>query len=82
MQYRESDFDFVSRLMQHFGICYFFKHEKDKHVLVLADNASAHPNCGTQHEFAYLRDARHASDNKSLVSSRTCACDSGCALAR
>lgn len=64
VQYRESDFDFVSRLMQHFGICYFFKHEKDKHVLVLADNASAHPNCGTQHEFAYLRDARHASDNK------------------
>jgi len=64
VQYRESDFRFVSRLLEHFGIFYFFKHEKDKHTLVLADSPSAYPNCGSQHEFAYLRDARPAFDSK------------------
>ncbi|MHC4557342.1 MAG: type VI secretion system Vgr family protein [Planctomycetota bacterium] len=42
VQYRETDFNFVSRLMEQEGIYYFFKHEDGKHSLVLADSASAH----------------------------------------
>ena len=42
VQYRESDFAFVSRLMEEAGIYYYFKHEQEKHVLVLADAESAH----------------------------------------
>jgi type VI secretion system secreted protein VgrG len=42
VQYRETAFDFVSRLMEQEGIYYFFKHENGKHTLVLADSASAH----------------------------------------
>jgi type VI secretion system secreted protein VgrG len=42
VQYRETDFNFVSRLMEQEGIYYYFKHKKDKHILVLADSASAH----------------------------------------
>lgn len=42
VQYRETHFDFVSRLMQEEGIFYFFEHTDSKHVLVLADNPSAH----------------------------------------
>ncbi len=42
VQYRETDFNFVSRLMEQEGIYYFFKHENGKHFLVLADSASAH----------------------------------------
>ena len=42
VQYRESAFDFVSRLMEQEGIYYFFNHEDDKHVLVLADSPAAH----------------------------------------
>lgn len=42
VQYNESDFDFVSRLMEQEGIYYFFEHKADKHVLVMADDASAH----------------------------------------
>jgi len=36
-QYRETAFDFVSRLMEEVGIFYFFRHEDDRHVLVIAD---------------------------------------------
>ncbi|MBK3435460.1 type VI secretion system Vgr family protein [Pseudomonas sp. MF7448] len=42
VQYRESSFDFVSRLMEQEGIYYFFRHEQDRHVLVLADAYGAH----------------------------------------
>jgi len=42
VQYRESDFNFVSRLMEHAGIYYFFEHEASKHTLVLADSYTAH----------------------------------------
>jgi type VI secretion system secreted protein VgrG len=42
VQYRESDLDFVSRLLEEDGIFYFFEHEEDKHVWVLADNVQAH----------------------------------------
>ena len=42
VQYRETDFNFVSRLMDHDGIFYYFEHEKGKHTLVLADAASEH----------------------------------------
>ena len=38
----ESDFAFVSRLMQEEGIYYFFRHEADKHVLILCDGVSSH----------------------------------------
>jgi type VI secretion system secreted protein VgrG len=37
VQYRETDFNFVSRLMEEEGIFYFFEHTEDKHILVLAN---------------------------------------------
>jgi len=42
VQYRETDFNFVSRLMEQEGIYYFFEHEDGKHTMVLADSISAH----------------------------------------
>jgi type VI secretion system secreted protein VgrG len=42
VQYRETDFNFISRLMEQEGIYYFFRHENGKHLLVLADSVSAH----------------------------------------
>lgn len=38
VQYRETDFNFLSRLLEQEGIFYFFKHSEDKHVLVLEDD--------------------------------------------
>jgi type VI secretion system secreted protein VgrG len=42
VQYRETDFNFVSRLMEEEGIYYYFTHENGQHHLVLADSASSH----------------------------------------
>lgn len=42
VQYRETDFNFVSRLMEQEGIYYYWNHENGKHTLVLADSPSAH----------------------------------------
>jgi type VI secretion system secreted protein VgrG len=41
-QYKESDLAFVSRLMEHEGITFFFEHREDGHCLVLTDCKSRH----------------------------------------
>jgi type VI secretion system secreted protein VgrG len=43
VQYRETDFAFVSRLMEEEGIYYFFEHRADGHTLVVANTPSFHP---------------------------------------
>ena len=45
VQYRESDFDFVSRLLEEEGIFYFFEHSRSEHRLILADAPSAIKPC-------------------------------------
>jgi type VI secretion system secreted protein VgrG len=42
VQYRETDFDFASRLMEEEGIFYFFKHSKSGHKMIIADSSIAH----------------------------------------
>ncbi|WP_376987048.1 type VI secretion system Vgr family protein [Bosea sp. R86505] len=42
VQYRETDLDFVLRLMEQYGIYYYFKHVDGDHKLVLADSRSSH----------------------------------------
>jgi type VI secretion system secreted protein VgrG len=45
VQYRETDFNFVSRLMEQEGIHYFFEYGESTNTLVLADSHSAHKPC-------------------------------------
>ncbi len=45
VQYRETDFAFISRLMEQEGIFYFFQHDNNKHTLVWADAKSAYQDC-------------------------------------
>ena len=42
VQYRETDLDFVCRLLEEDGIYFFFEHTDGKHTLVLADSKSSH----------------------------------------
>ena len=49
VQYRESDFQFFSRLMEEEGIYYFFRHSADKHELVLCNARSSHEESNYGH---------------------------------
>lgn len=53
VQYRESDFDFASRLMEEEGIYYFFKHTDGNHQMVVSDNTSKHPAVAGQATAVY-----------------------------
>jgi len=53
VQYRETAFNFVSRLMEEYGIFYFFQHAEGKHTLVLGDDPSACANCPGQDQFRF-----------------------------
>jgi type VI secretion system secreted protein VgrG len=48
VQYRETDFNFVSRLLEEEGVFYYFEHTEDKHTMVLADDVSAFAACPNQ----------------------------------
>ena len=53
VQYRESDFAFVSRLMEEEGIRYYFRHSSGSHQLVVTDDALEHPDLPGQAEVPY-----------------------------
>ncbi|HET8781830.1 MAG TPA: type VI secretion system tip protein TssI/VgrG, partial [Pyrinomonadaceae bacterium] len=56
VQYNESAFNFVSRLMEEDGIFYHFEHVADKHTLVLGDDSDAHKTCpGLETNPVYFR---------------------------
>jgi|CXWL01.1.fsa_nt_gi type VI secretion system secreted protein VgrG len=60
VQYRETDFNFVSRLMEQYGIFYFFEHEEKKHTVVMSDDLSVHQPCPVQPKVSWNP---HGSDN-------------------
>lgn len=45
VQYHESDFDFIVRLLQQEGIFFYFEHSQSAHTLVLADDITAYKKC-------------------------------------
>ena len=61
VQYRESDFAFISRLMEHEGMYYFFEHFDDRHVLVLCDDSSAHGTAANYSEIPHFPESTDTS---------------------
>ncbi len=53
VQYGESEFDFVSRLMEEHGLHYHFEHHLDKHIIVIADHTAAFPFIQTDNAVQY-----------------------------
>ncbi|HAM9890179.1 TPA: type VI secretion system tip protein VgrG [Escherichia coli] len=45
VQYGETDFAFIQRLMQEWGIYWWFEHSENSHTLVLADAINVHKAC-------------------------------------
>ncbi len=67
VQYRETAFNFVSRLMEQEGITYFFEHEEDKHTLVLADSINAHQPFENYEEVPYHPHTQGARDQEAVT---------------
>ena len=44
VQYRESDWAFICRLLEEEGFFYFFEHKRDKHVLQIGNDVHFHPD--------------------------------------
>lgn len=55
VQYRETDLNFISRLMEEEGIFYFFEHSADKHVLVIADKSAVHKDIAKPAKVIYQK---------------------------
>ena len=69
VQYQESDFDFISRLMEHEGIYYYFTHQQDGHTLVLADAPSAHQELAGYASIPYQLAEGGTVENKDSINS-------------
>lgn len=54
VQYNESDFDFISRLMEEEGIYYFFEHGETTHKMIIANTPQSHPDCPGKNEIPYF----------------------------
>ena len=68
VQYRETDFNFLSRLMEQEGIYYYFKHEDGKHTLVMADSYSAHDRIPAYEKVSYVPPSENVAGAKDVIS--------------
>jgi len=66
VQYRETDFNFVSRLMEREGIYYYFEHDSGTHKLVLCDNMVCHKT-DPQHETLKFIGGAEARERKGVI---------------
>ena len=64
VQYRESNFNLVQRLLEEEGIYYFFEHEKAKHAMRLADSAAGHQTAEHYESVPYFSKRRRGADIK------------------
>ncbi|CAM2157006.1 type VI secretion system secreted protein VgrG [Pararobbsia alpina] len=67
VQYRESDFDFISRLMEQEGIYYFFTHTQSTHTMVLADALGAHSTVPGFEQIPYAPPIEHGKRMKASI---------------
>ncbi len=53
VQYRETEFNFLNRRLEHFGIYYYFDHSGDKDVVCFTDDNSKLPDAGLSDGIGY-----------------------------
>ena len=60
VQYGESDFHFISRLMEQEGLYYFYEHSEQKHLMIITDRASKHKPAPSADVLAFNASAKSA----------------------
>ncbi|MDE2368869.1 MAG: type VI secretion system tip protein VgrG [Burkholderiales bacterium] len=68
VQYRETDFEFVSRLLEEEGIGYFFRHGADQHELVLVDKPSSFQPMAGYANVPYTEDEQRLAELEAISS--------------
>jgi type VI secretion system secreted protein VgrG len=68
VQYRETDFNFVSRLMEHEGMYYYFRHEDGRHTLVLTDSMGKHSKAPGYETLPFLTERLARPDDEHVSS--------------
>ena len=68
VQYRETDYNFVARLLEQYGIFYFFEHEEKQHTLVLANTPTAHAPLPIQPKVKYDPDGNELHEDDVITS--------------
>lgn len=63
VQYRETDMDFVCRLMEEYGISYYFQHSDGEHRLIMTDEMSTFETISGKKSYFRTADLRHAKDD-------------------
>jgi type VI secretion system secreted protein VgrG len=69
VQYRETDFNFISRLLEQEGIYYYFKHADGRHTMVLSDAATSHDPFKGFEEIPYRGHESGAGPDTDFISS-------------
>jgi hypothetical protein len=68
VQYNETDEHFVSRLMEKYGLFYYFEHKPNGHVMVISDDSRSHRFCPPQAHHAEVESV------KATTTSSCCRC--------
>ncbi|MBJ6750703.1 type VI secretion system Vgr family protein [Geomonas anaerohicana] len=68
VQYRETAFNFVCRLLEEEGLFYFFRHEDGKHTMIIADSPDANIPCPFQ-PFASSRPSATGTRTEDVITS-------------
>lgn len=63
VQYRESDFDFASRLMEEEGIYFYFEHFGGKHKMIFANTAESHSDTPSKSSIPFYIDPTRSSED-------------------
>jgi type VI secretion system secreted protein VgrG len=67
VQYRETDLNFVCRLMEEEGIFYYFRHENGKHTLVLSDATTGYGWCAEKEAHYEATRSTHPDEDRILA---------------
>lgn len=61
-QYNETDLNFISRIMEQFGIYYWFEHEDGDHTVTFGDDRGAYSPCELVSEMKYAPESQGTED--------------------
>ncbi|RLJ22298.1 type VI secretion system tip protein VgrG [bacterium endosymbiont of Escarpia laminata] len=74
VQYRETDFNFICRLLEQEGIYFYFHHQENQHFLAMTDSVSSHNSVGAIPFFPPQENVRREGEfiSKWYVASEVC----------